>query len=197
MHTILNQNLEKYLEGRLPAGLQESLDNHLAECRSCQEALSEAMESSQLLKVLAIPEADSAPEPMPGFALNVLEGIQSGRRAETRTVSFWGTIRLGFPGMSLIRQMALAAVMLVVLAGGYAFSLQSTQASTTAGLLFDMPVEREAPALITGSEATGVFGHSCLRCWQTSESSPVMAESVSATEHANREQAMAATLFSE
>jgi anti-sigma factor RsiW len=193
MHTILNQNLEKYLEGRLPADLRNSLDKHLTECSSCQKTLSEAMESSQLLRVLTVTEADPAPEPMPGFALKVLEGISVARQPATSPVSFWSTIRLGFPGMSLIRQMALAAVMLLVLAGGYAFTLQSTQASTTAGLLFDMPVEHDAPALITGSEATGVFGHSCLRCWQNSESQ-VTPESVSATEHANREQTMAALL---
>jgi anti-sigma factor RsiW len=191
MHTILNQNLEKYLEGRLPADLQDSLDNHLAECSSCQETLSEAMESSQLLKLLAVTEADPAPEPMSGFALKVLAGLPAARPA-SQSVSFWSTIRLGFPGMALIRQMALAAVMLLVLAGGYAFTLQSTQASTTAGLLFDMPVEHDAPALITGSEATGVFGHSCLRCWQSSES--VTPQTVSATDHANREQTMTALL---
>jgi anti-sigma factor RsiW len=194
MHTILDQNLEKYLEGRLSADLQSSLDKHLAECSNCQEALNDAMESSQLLKLLAVTEADPAPEPMPGFALKVLAGLPSSQPAP-ETVSFWGTIRLGFPGMALIRQMALAAVALLVLAGGYGFTLQSTQASTTAGLLFDMPVEHDAPALITGSEATGVFGHSCLSCWRSSES--VTPQSVSATEHANREQTLSAALLSE
>jgi anti-sigma factor RsiW len=197
MHTILNQNLEKYLEGRLPADLQDSLDKHLAECSSCQETLSEAMECSQLLKLLAVTEADPAPEPMPGFALKVLAGLPaaqaSSAQATQGSLSFWSTIRLGFPGMSLLRQMALAAVMLVVLAGGYAFTLQSTQASTTAGLLFDMPVEHDAPALITGTEATGIFGHSCLSCWRSAESEPTP-ESLSATEHANREQTMSALL---
>lgn len=196
MHTILNQNLEKHLEGRLPAHLQDSLDKHLAVCTSCRETLNEAMESSQLLKLLAVTEADPAPEPMPGFAFKVLEGIQTARPVKTPAVSFWSTIRLGFPGMPIIRQMALAAVMLVLLAGGYAFTLQSTQASTTAGLLFDMPVEHDAPALITGSEAMGAFGHSCLRCWQSSAAA-VTPESAGATEHANREQAMAAALLSE
>jgi hypothetical protein len=197
MHTILNQNMEKYLEGRLSADLQAPLDNHLAECSSCREALSEAMESSQLLKLLAVTEADPAPEPLPGFALKVLEGIQSGSQRATRPASFWNTIsdsiRLGFPGIPMIRQMAMAAVMLLVLASGYVFTLQSTQASTTAGLLFDMPVEHDAPALITGSEATGIFGHSCLRCWQSSESE-LTPQSVTATENANREQTMAALL---
>jgi hypothetical protein len=190
MHTILNQNLEKYLEGRLPADLQDSLDKHLAECNSCQETLSDAMESSHLLKLLAVTEADPAPEPMPGFALKVLAGLPSAQPS-TPKVSFWSTIRMGFPGMSMMRQMALAAVMLVLLASGYAFTLQSTQASTTAGLLFDMPVEHDAPAMITGSEATGVFGHSCLSCWRNAESAPTT-ESMSATEHANREQTMSA-----
>ena len=196
MHTILNQNLEKYLEGRLPADLQESLDKHLAECSSCQTTLSDAMETRQLLKLLAVTEADPAPEPMPGFALKVLAGLPAAQ-ASAPAVSFWGTIRLGFPGMALIRQMALATVALLVLAGGYAFTLQSTQASTTAGLLFDMPVEHEAPALITGSEATGAFGHSCLRCWQNAESpssAAVTPQSVNATEHANREQTMSALI---
>jgi anti-sigma factor RsiW len=197
MHTILNQNLEKYLEGRLPADLQNSLDQHLAECNSCQETLNEAMESSQLLKLLAVTEADPAPEPMPGFALKVLAGLPAAQPASSpvaaATIPFWSTIRLGFPGMALIRQMAFAAVMLLVLAGGYAFTLQSTQASTTAGLLFDMPVEHDAPALITGSEATGNFGHSCLSCWRNAESAPT-AQSINATEHANREQTMTALL---
>jgi anti-sigma factor RsiW len=191
MHTILDQNLEKYLEGRLPADLRASLDNHLADCSSCREELSDAMECRQLLKLLAVTEADPAPEPMPGFALKVIAGLPAGPQLASRP-SFWSTIRLGFPGMSLIRQLALAAVMLVVLAGGYAFTLQTTQASTTAGLLFDMPVEHDAPALITGSEAMGVSGHSCLRCWQNSDA--VTPESASATEHANREQTMTALL---
>jgi hypothetical protein len=192
MHTILNQNLEKYLDGRLPADLQDSLDKHLAECSTCQETLSDAMESSQLLKLLAVTEADPAPEPMPGFALKVLAGLPAAQPTP-QSVPFWNTIRLGFPGMALIRQMAFAAVMLMLLAGGYAFTLQSTQASTTAGLLFDMPVEHDAPALITGSEATGAFGHSCLSCWRNAESAPTF-QSMNATEHANREQTMSALL---
>jgi predicted anti-sigma-YlaC factor YlaD len=193
MHTILNQNLERYLEGRLPVDLQSSLDSHLEQCSSCQEVLNEAMESSRLLKVFALTEADPAPEPMPGFALKVLQGIETGHQPARQSASFWSTIRQGFPGLPMIRQLAMAAVMLLVLAGGYVFTLQTSEASTTAGLLFDMPVEHDAPALITGSEATGAFGHSCLRCWQSSESA-VTPESVSANEHANREQTMTALL---
>ncbi|GEM_PF-4879862 len=198
MHTILNDNLEKYLEGRLSAQLQDSLDKHLTECSSCQEVVNDAMESSRLLRVLAVTEADPAPEPVPGFALKVIEGLPAGQPALAAAgapASFWSS--LGFLGLTssyqtAIRQVAVAAVMLAVLAGGYAFSLQSSEASATAGLLFDMPVEHDAPALITGSEATGLFGHSCLRCWQNSETPAPASES--ATDHANREQTMAALL---
>ena len=77
MHTILSDHLERYLEGRLPAGVQSSVDNHLAECHSCQAELDEAMESSKLLRLLAVGEDDATPEPLPGFSLKVMQGIEA------------------------------------------------------------------------------------------------------------------------
>ena len=181
MHAILNDHMEKYLEGRLPADIQASFDSHLEECHSCRETLSEAMESSQLLKLLAAGADDPAPEPTPSFAVKVMQGIEG-----ARPVPFW----LGWGwSIPMLRQLAVAAAMLLVLAGGYALTLQATTESTTAQLLFDMPVEHEAPLLAAHKHVT--FDDTCLKCWKHAQAQAKVVTTGSDS-HANREQAMAA-----
>ena len=167
MHTILNQNLEKYLEGRLSADVQASLDAHMSECSSCRTELDEMLESHQLLSVFAVTEDDPALEPTPGFSIKVLQSID----AAGRPAPWW----MAFPqSLQMFRQVALAAVLLVVLASGYVLTLQTTSASTTAELLVDMPSYRQAPAALFTHQHTG-GGHGtdkdriCLQCWKSSK----------------------------
>jgi anti-sigma factor RsiW len=157
MHTILSDNLEKHLEGRLPAVIQASLDAHLAECSACQTELNEMLDSRQMLSLLAVTENDPALEPMPGFAVKVMAGIESARKPAPWYVSF-----------PLLRPLALAAMMLAVLSSGYLFTLKSTEASATAELLVDMPTTRQAPAAVfTHHHQAGEKGI-CLACWKSS-----------------------------
>lgn len=160
MHNILSDNLEKYLEGRLPAALEASLDSHLAECHGCRESLNEAMESHQLLNLFAVTSEDPAPEPAPGFAIKVMQGI-----ADTKRPSIWSML-FTLPDFPIMRQLTVAALMLLVLTGGYAYALRATTASPTAEMLVDWSSVREAPA--SGFAHQHKTGDMCLRCWKSS-----------------------------
>ena len=89
MHTILNQNLEKYLEGRLSADVQASLDAHMSECSSCRIELDEMLESHQLLSVFAVTEDDPALEPTPGFSIKVMQSIEAAGPPTPWWSSWW------------------------------------------------------------------------------------------------------------
>jgi len=156
MHTILSDNLEQHLEGRLPAATQASLDTHLAECHECQAELSDMLDSRQLLSLLAVAENDPAFEPAPGFAIKVMSGIDAAHRPAPWYLSF-----------PLLRPLALAALMLAMLSSGYLLTLKSTEASATAELLVDMPTTRQAPAAVFFNHHHGDKGI-CLDCWKSS-----------------------------
>jgi anti-sigma factor RsiW len=162
MHTILSDNLEKHLEGRLPAEIQASLDAHLAECHDCQTELSDMLDSRQMLSLLAVTEDDPALEPAPGFALKVMANIEAAQRPSI--ASGWLSI-LHFP---MVRQLAMAAFMLAILCSGYAFTLKSTEASPTAELMVDLPTYREAPATVFAHHHSKGEHGICLACWKSS-----------------------------
>src|ERR1022692_4968459 len=154
MHAILNENLEKYLEGRLPESLRAALDRHLTQCAGCRETLDEVMECSQMLKLLAATE--DGPEPAPGFAIKVLQGIEAAKPARS-----WV---FGWLPSPMVRQMAMASVMLAALLTGYVFTLQTTIAGPVQVAVDD---ETVAPSGI----ATHVHhqkGGYCEWCWHQS-----------------------------
>ncbi len=115
------------------------------------------MQSRQLLSVFAVTSDDPAPEPMPGFAIKVMQGIETAPQP-----SFWSAL-FAFP---MMRQLAAAALMFLVLSGGYIYALQATTASPTAEMLVDWSSVREAAA--SGFAHQHKDGDMCLRCWKTS-----------------------------
>jgi hypothetical protein len=139
------------------------------------------LDSRQMLSLLAVTGNDPALEPAPGFALKVMAGIEFARRPETG----WLAI-LHFP---MVRQLALAALMLAVLSSGYAFTLKSTEAGATAELMVDLPTYRQAPAAVfSHHHHTGDHGI-CLDCWKSSRVS-----TASSTNNDTREVALASLI---
>lgn len=154
MHEILIDNLEDFLEDRLPQATGRQVQAHLDSCPECRAMLAEITESSAMLQTLAAPFEDPAPEPLPGFYAAVRQGIQE-RRAATPWWAF-------FPA---IRQFATASLMLAVLLGGYAFAVQATsESAASAELLLDSPVENDAPALLSAHRHTDP-NEMCRLCW--------------------------------
>lgn len=178
MHSILMDNLEKCLEGRLSGPAQAALDAHLANCPSCRVSLEEAYESSRLLRMLRIAESDEpAPEPAAGFYLKVRDSIAGAHM----TGSWWWMLHPAF------RQIAMATLMIMAMLGGYYFTLHATDlnGSTTAELFLDMPVEREAPAVMAITQHD-TPSEMCLRCWHEKSVASRL------DQHERREQVMAA-----
>lgn len=133
MHSILTDNLESYLEGRLPQAVERSLEDHLAGCAACREAADEARQASRWLRALA---STDAPQPSQGFYLKVRDGIES-----ARGFSLWGLL---FPAF---RQLAFVTLMLVVLLATYYLSLSSTEYGATPILVVHPQLERETPVM--------------------------------------------------
>lgn len=178
MHSILSENLENYLDGRLPRADRTSLEAHLEGCLSCREALEEARQSSVLVKALFdVDDSDNTLQPAPGFYVKVRERIEA-----AQALSRWWILHPAF------RQVAFASVMLVALVGGYSWTLHATElASGSAELMLDMQVERETPALLAVHRHTRPE-EMCLQCWQLRQKTDVAAEDL----HSRREQVMAA-----
>ncbi len=179
MHTILNQNLEKYLEGRLPAEIRTSLETHLSQCRSCRAELDEMIENRRLLSVFSFSEDDPALEPMPGFSVKVLASIA----AAPAPMPWWRTLLQNVP----VRQATFAAALLAVVSSGYAFTLKTASPSPTAELLVDVPTYRQAPAtLFVHHHAEHRHDAICMQCWRNSK-----VASAASDNHAVREEALA------
>lgn len=140
MHLIIRDNIENYLDRRLPADVRQSVEAHLEGCAECRQVLEDTRQTSLWLKALA---AEDAPEPAAGFYLKVRQRIDS-----DSGFSFWGMLAPAF------RQLVFAALMLAVLLGGYYFALESSEyRNTTAELMLDVPVERETPPLLADHHA--------------------------------------------
>jgi hypothetical protein len=129
------------------------------------------------LSLLAVTEDDPAVEPAPGFAIKVLASIE----AAHRPVPWWS--------LPVVRQLALAALMLAMLSSGYLFTLKSTEASATAELLVDMPTMRQAPAAVFSHHHTPGDKGICLACWKSSRVS-----TASSTNNDVREVALASLI---
>lgn len=177
MHSILSENLENYLDGRLPRADRTSLEAHLGGCAACREALDEARRSSVLVKAMFAWDDSDQPQPAPGFYVQVRERIEAAKAA-----SRWWILHPAF------RQVAFASMMFVALVGGYFWTLHVTElASGSAELMLDMQVERETPALLAVHQHTRPE-EMCLQCWQLRNKTDLVAEDL----HSKREQVMAA-----
>lgn len=171
MHEVVHNHLEKMLEGRLPEALQNEFNQHLAGCPQCRQEVESAQETSRLLRLLI---SEDAPEPAPGFSAKVLLNIAETKAARRSWFSF-----------PAVRELALAAAMFLVLLGGYALMFQATEGESSAQVMLDMPVEREAPALLAASHDHSNPDALCLQCWKQKQ------DAAAADEHARRERVMA------
>lgn len=171
MHEIVRNHLEKMLENRLPQELRNQIEGHLTGCADCRTAYADALETSRLLKLLA---SEEAPEPAPGFSIKVMQNIQE-VRAERRWFSFPALRELGF-----------ATAMFLILLGGYYVTVQATDRSTSAEVLLDMPVPREAPVL-AAHKHDDPAAQMCKLCWQQKQGAATQV----ADDHARRERVIA------
>lgn len=106
MHTVVDENLEEYLSGTLPASRAGELEAHLAICLPCREEVAALREQSLLLQMLRPVEV----EPRPGFYARVMDQIEAQRAA-----SFWNF----FLEPSLGRRLMVASATLVLLLGTF------------------------------------------------------------------------------
>ncbi|MDH5445896.1 MAG: anti-sigma factor [Gammaproteobacteria bacterium] len=70
----LQQCIDDYLDGVLPAGEQDMARQHLSKCKECQSELNQIQELRQALRALPVPA------PGPGFTSRMLEPIRQQQR---------------------------------------------------------------------------------------------------------------------
>jgi len=76
MHQPIKDSLEEYLSGMVDTATEKAIEEHLASCEHCRQAVAAMRGQSKLLKVLcAGEEADAAP----GFYARVMDRIEAGR----------------------------------------------------------------------------------------------------------------------
>ncbi len=102
MHRPIRERLEEYLSGADDSRQHREVDEHLAACRRCREAVEQMRRQSRLLRTLRSPEEA---EPMPGFYARVVERIESQAAS-----SFWGL----FLEPAFARRLAYASLALLV-----------------------------------------------------------------------------------
>lgn len=174
MHAIVQNHLEKMLENRLPQELRRQIEEHLTGCADCRAAYAEALETSRLLKLLA---SEDAPEPAPGFSIQVMQNIQEARASQR-----W----FYFPAL---RELGFATAMFLLLLGGYYMTVQATDrtASASAEVLLDMPADRAVPVL-AAHQQHDPGAQNCPQCWQRKQGATQVAQV--GDDHARRENVM-------
>jgi hypothetical protein len=113
-HQNLKDWLEEYVELRLSPEIAQDFEQHLAICPECQEQLKVIRLTQGIVRASRL---DEGPEPAPGFAKNVLQGIEQQREA----YFLWSPLRL----MALKFIPATAALALVISLFAY-FEISST-----------------------------------------------------------------------
>ena len=83
MRRHVDEQLEAYLAGELSRGSERVFEEHLRQCRSCEQALAEAQNARSYLAWL-MPE-EAPPLPGPGFYLRVQRAIE--RKTESNWLS--------------------------------------------------------------------------------------------------------------
>ena len=111
MHQPIRERLEEYLSGMTDTGGVREIEDHLASCEQCRNAVDEMRRQSELLKVLRPPDEI---EPAPGFYARVIDRIES-----QKTPSVWNALL----EPALARRIAYASLTLLVLMGALAVSV--------------------------------------------------------------------------
>ena len=70
----IRESIDDYLQGAMDAASVVRFDSHVAHCRECREALSNARDASTMMSWLPHPEA--APQPGPDFYYRLQESIE-------------------------------------------------------------------------------------------------------------------------
>ena len=111
MHQPIRERLEEYLSGMEDAGCVREIEDHLASCKQCRQAMEQMGRQSELLKVLR-PPVDM--EPAPGFYARVMDRIES-----RKTASLWNV----FLEPACCKRIAYASLTLLLLMGTLAISV--------------------------------------------------------------------------
>lgn len=111
MHQPIRERLEEYLDGMIDAGGVREIEDHLASCKQCRNAVDEMRRQSELLKILCPP---AEMEPAPGFYARVIDRIES-----QKTPSVWNALM----EPALAKRIAYASLTLLVLMGTLAVSV--------------------------------------------------------------------------
>ncbi len=114
MHQPIRERLEDYLSGMGDPGKLRAVEDHMASCRRCREAMQELRRHSRFLKALRPPDDL---EPVPGFYARVMDRIES-----QRTASFWSA----FLEPAFARRLAYASLTLLILLGTLMITGRST-----------------------------------------------------------------------
>ena len=131
MHQPIRERLEEYLSGMIDTGGIREIEDHLASCEQCRNAVDEMRRQSELLKVLRPPDEI---EPAPGFYARVIDRIES-----QKTPSVWNALL----EPALARRIAYASLILLVLMGTLAVSVDREEdmvASSPEVILSEEPV---------------------------------------------------------
>ena len=132
MHQPIRERLEEYLSGMIDTGGIREIEDHLASCEQCRNAVDEMRRQSELLKVLRPPDEI---EPAPGFYARVIDRIES-----QKTPSVWNALL----EPALARRIAYASLtLLLVLMGTLAVSVDREEdvvASSPEIILSEDPV---------------------------------------------------------
>ena len=131
MHQLIRERLEEYLSGMKDTGRVREIEDHLATCEQCRQAVDDMRRQSELLKVLRSP---AEMEPAPGFYARVIDRIES-----QKTTSVWDALL----EPALARRIAYASLTLLVLLGTLAVSVDREEdvgASPAEIILAEEPV---------------------------------------------------------
>ena len=131
MHQLIRERLEEYLSGMKDTGRVREIEDHLATCEQCRQAVDDMRRQSELLKVLRSP---AEMEPAPGFYARVIDRIES-----QKTTSVWDALL----EPALARRIAYASLTLLVLLGTLAVSVDREEdmvASSPEMILAEEPI---------------------------------------------------------
>ncbi|MFY9752451.1 MAG: hypothetical protein WBS18_02380 [Candidatus Acidiferrales bacterium] len=133
--------LEDLVTGALSAADARRLEGHAIECAGCREALADARESVELLRL-----AEATPDPGPGFARLTMARIrqEETRRADEKS-GLWTPMAAFASRLAISATVALGLLLVYGTLGsrGHTTTLAAVRAANNPGAdLFGDPVER-------------------------------------------------------
>jgi predicted anti-sigma-YlaC factor YlaD len=120
MHGLIRERLEDYLRGGPGRALPPEFEEHLRTCDQCREEVSWMQDQSQMLHVLAPPQAM---DPRPGFYARVMERVEA-----QQSGSFWNL----FLEPAFGRRIMATSLTLACLLGGYVAFTEASAKSPAA-----------------------------------------------------------------